>query len=107
MGLVDMFNGLDIEQTQDYVKVSCSTYITRVCEKYQTPWMHSHMMRGQPTPFPTTQGSMSGFLSTEGDPDEKVQAKLALDMKCQYRNVVGELIYAMTTCRPDISNAVI
>ena len=29
MGLIHMFNGMDIEQTRDYIKISCPTYLYR------------------------------------------------------------------------------
>ena len=31
LGLITLFNGLDIVQTSDYIKVSCRTYIDRIC----------------------------------------------------------------------------
>jgi hypothetical protein len=45
---------------------------------------------------------MKKFNSATGDPDKKAQAKLAKDMMLLYRSRVGELIWAMTTCRPDL-----
>ena len=33
-GLLNMFNGIDVAQTKDYIKVSCHTYINKFCEKY-------------------------------------------------------------------------
>jgi len=32
LGLVDLFNGLDVLQTRDYIKISCSTYIDKISE---------------------------------------------------------------------------
>ena len=40
-----------------------------------------------------------------GDPDPKVQANLAKKMQLTYRSGVGELIWAMTTTRPDLAFA--
>ena len=34
MGLVTLFNGIDIDQTRDYIKISVETYLERVCEKH-------------------------------------------------------------------------
>ena len=45
---------------------------------------------------------MKKFNTATGDPDKKVQAKLAKDMKLLYCSGVGELIWAMTMCRPDL-----
>jgi hypothetical protein len=38
-----------------------------------------------------------------GDPDPKRQASLAKEQQLTYRSGVGELIWAMTTCRPDLA----
>ena len=34
MGLITMFNGMDIQQTRDWIKMSCETYIDRVSQKH-------------------------------------------------------------------------
>ena len=36
MGLVSMFNGLDILQARFYIKLSCTTYIERISEQHLT-----------------------------------------------------------------------
>ncbi len=43
----------------------------------------------------------------EGDPSPTVQEELSTRMGVKYRNGIGELIYALVTCRPDISYAVV
>ena len=39
MGLVTMFNGIDVLQTQEYVKILVQTYIECISEKYFNTWM--------------------------------------------------------------------
>ena len=39
MGSVTLFNGIDVEQTRDYIKISVETYLERVCEKHMNGWM--------------------------------------------------------------------
>ena len=41
------------------------------------------------------------------NPDAKAQAALAKQMGFGYRKAIGELIWLLTTCRPDLSQAVI
>jgi hypothetical protein len=53
--------------------------------------------------FPSDPMWMKKFNGATGDPDKKVQAKLAKEMKLSYRSGVGELIWAMTTCHPDLA----
>ena len=79
MGLIDLFNGLDIEQTRDYIKISARTYIERVCAKHITSWMNLKGSPPQPTPLPCKPKFMRNFLAAEGDPNEKTQRKLARD----------------------------
>ena len=107
MGLVDLFNGIDVKQTQDYIKISCETYIDRIMEKHLKNWMTTHDMPSRPTPLPTKKSFITSFLAAKGDPDTKAQAKLAKQATFGYRNAIGELIYALITCRPDLSYATV
>ncbi len=69
IGLVTLFNGLDVTQTQDYVKISSSTYmITRICAIYLDSWMDEHHMSNKPTPLPQAESFLKSFHSAEGDP---------------------------------------
>ena len=48
---------------------------------------------------------MKKFNAATGDPDPKIQANLAKAMGLSYRSGVGKMIWAMTTCRPDVAFA--
>ena len=77
MGLIDMFNGLDIQQTQDYIKISCRTYVERILQKHLATWMtDTDKMGHNPTPFPTRHSFVKAYVKAEGDPDPKAQKKL-------------------------------
>ena len=106
MGLIDMFNGMDIQQTRDYVKMSCKTYLERIMSKHMQNGLNMKEMPNRPTPLPTTGKFMESFMGAKGDSDEKVQKALVKEMGFGYRQGIGELIYAMVTCRPDLSFAV-
>ena len=108
LGLVTMFNGLDILQTRDYIKISCESYIDKICEKYLSTWMRRmHIKAIRPTPLPTGDSFMKMFLTAVGDPDDKAQSALASEHGLSFRAGIGELIYAMVSCRPDISYGVV
>ncbi len=107
MGLVSLFNGLDITQTVYFVQISCSTYLDKVLQKHLSTWLSDHDLPSLPTPLPTTKTFLTLFLNTKGDPDPKAQAQLAHSMKLTYQSAIRELIWAMTTCRPDISYATV
>jgi KUP system potassium uptake protein len=103
-GLLDMFNGINVTQTQDYIKIDCQTYIDKFCEKYLQTWLHKvHLTENRPTPLPTDPAWLKKFNAAVGPTDPKQQQHLASKMEIKYKAGVGELIWAMTTCRPDIS----
>jgi len=103
MGLLTLFNRLDILQTADYVKISCSTYSDKIMPQHlSSSWLFNHHIPNHPTPLPSTKSFMTTFLHANEDP--KMQDELAKSMKIVYKSSIGELIYAMTTCPPDIKN---
>ena len=107
-GLVELYNGLDVVQSRHYIKLNCSTYVTRITEKYLVTWMKDmKVCADRPLPFPTTAAFLDELNSSIGDADEKVQEKLKKEYGCGFRNIIGELIYAMVTCRLDISFATV
>ena len=57
------------------------------------------------TPLPSDATWQKNFNAAVGNPDPKHQSKLAKEMQLGYRSGVGELIWAMTTCRPDLAFA--
>ena len=107
LGLITLFNGLNVTQTQHYIKLSCTTYIERICEKYLDTWLRTHNIPNRATPLPQHDTFAKSFLNAVGNPDPAIQDELSTRMGLKYRNGVGELIYALVTCRPDISYAVV
>lgn len=107
LGLVSLFNGIDVVQSKHYIKLSCKSYVERICEKYLDGWLGKHQMPTRPTPLPHMDSFMKSLLSAVGDTSMQAQEKLDRDMGIKYRNGLGELIYALVTCRPDISYAVV
>jgi hypothetical protein len=103
-GFLDMYNGIDVLQTRDYIKISCKTFIDKISDKYLSTWMQNFTStENRPTPLPTDPTWYKKFNSAIGDPDPQTQAKLAKKMQLTYRSGVGELIWAMTTTRPDLA----
>ncbi len=39
-GLLDMFNGVNVVQKKNYVKIDCHTYIDKFCSKYLNLWLN-------------------------------------------------------------------
>jgi hypothetical protein len=102
-GYLDMYNGINVLETCNYIKVSSYTFINKICEKHLARWMHNFTSPdAQPTPLPTGPTWYKKFNSAVGDPDPKVQARLAKLMQISYPSGVGELIWAKTTTHPDL-----
>jgi hypothetical protein len=103
-GLLDMFNSIDITQMQDYIKINCHTYINKFCEKYLNTWLNKvPMTENQPTPLPTNATWIKKFNAAADPTDPNQQLELATKMEIKYKGGVGKLIWAMTTCQPDIA----
>jgi hypothetical protein len=98
MGLVTLFNGIDILQSRYYVKISCEPYMEKFCMKYLLTWLKDTTISARPTPMPTSKAFLGGFQTAEGNPDDKAQEQLKKQYGLGYRNGIGELIYAMVTC---------
>jgi hypothetical protein len=52
-GLLDMFNGVDVVKTKNYVKIDCHTYIDKFCSKYLNSWLNKvPLSENQAIPLP-------------------------------------------------------
>ena len=103
-GLLDMFNGVDVVQTKHYIKIDCHTYIDKFCAKYLATWMNKvPLSENRPTPLPSDADWLQNFNAAIGSDNPKELATLETSMQIRYRGGIGELIWAMITCRPDIA----
>jgi hypothetical protein len=105
-GLIHMYNGLDILQSRYFIKISVATWLSKILQPYFEDWL-----KIPSTPFPTPLESSDSFLkrlySTVGDSSPKIIAALEKSHGLKYRKAIGELIWPMTTCRPDIAQSTI
>ena len=100
--------GMVMLQTHDCIKVSCETCVEKIEEKLQATWMNNiHILVNRPTPLPTTPTFHKSLHQVVGGSDQKAHEALKKKMGFGYRNRIGELIYAMVTCRPDLSYAIV
>jgi len=105
-GLVTLFNGLDVLQSRWYIKIYVNTYLTKTLQPYFDDWLDVPS-KPYPVPLGTNEKFHTELYKAIGDPDVKVQAALSKRMGFGYRKAIGELIWPMTTCRPDLAQAVV
>ena len=99
-GLLDMFNSVDVVQMKHHIKIDCHTYIA----KYLATWMNKvPLSENRPTPLPSDADWLRNFNAAAGSDNPKELGTLETSMQIKSRGGVGELIWAMTTCRPDIA----
>jgi hypothetical protein len=107
-GLVTLYNGLDIHQTRDYIKISCVTYIDYISNIHlDHGWMKSYLISDCPTPLPTTASFMKALQTEQGNTDPVAQRTLEKKMGFSYWSGIGQLVHAMVCCRPDLSFATV
>ncbi len=116
LGLATLFNGVDIDQTAEYIKISVESFLDKIMPKHLEQWIqHAPALAERPIPLPTTPAFIKSFLTADGDrlpngqPDPAYQRKMEKESKlpASYRSAIGECTYAMATCRPDIAHAVV
>ena len=106
LGVLRDFNGLDVHQYDDSIMLSCEKYIDRVLQTHMWTTPSEPHPSKQVTPLPTD--AVTALYKHIG-PAENTPEHAALVAKhgFAYRTLLGELLYAYVTCRPDIGYATI
>jgi hypothetical protein len=106
LGTIDRFNGVDVLQTQDYVKLCNKTFIEKIMSRHD--WIHTEKKHMHKFPIPMKPDSTyQRALENQPVPTPQEIENLEKENGFGYRQAIGELIYALVTCRPDISYSVI
>jgi hypothetical protein len=106
LGLIDRFNGVDVLQSRNFIKLFNRTYIEKILVRHD--WIHNEKqyLHSFPTPM-LSDNEYQRKLETQPTPTDAEIKQLENEVGFGYRQAIGELIYAMVTCRPDISYSVI
>ena len=105
LGMISRFNGVDVEQTRHYIKLYNSTYIKKILKNHS--WIHTeHPSALFPMPM-RTDTEYQRNLETAKPLSDQERLKLEKLYGFTYRQGVGEILYALVTCRPDISYSTI
>ncbi|KAI2491255.1 hypothetical protein MHU86_23307 [Fragilaria crotonensis] len=107
-GVLTSFNGVDVDQTDKYIKVSCESYIDKLLAHYG--WSAAGSRDTDAKPIEPISSSTLQQLFTDYDtsPVDGTAEHAALERSVgfSYRSVLGALIYAYVVARPDIGYAV-
>ena len=105
----DARDAVDVHQTRDYIKLSCTSYLRRLLagHNWETPGEFESKIGSRPTePIPAS--CIAALYTTPAGPYEHTQehAKLEHDMGFAYRSLLGEILYAYVTARVHIGYAI-
>ena len=106
MGLIDDFNGIDVQQTDSYIKLSCGTYIDRLVTSHG--WKEEKRIKNIAKTISPLNSEALKQVHTQKGPLEGTPEHRALEDKHGFghRTLLGEMMYAHVTCRPDIGYAI-
>ena len=106
LGLIKDFNGLDIKQYDDSIEVSCGSYIERVLKTHG--WHTPNLTESAKNATPLTTDAITSMYKHVGPAENTPEyAAVASEHGFAYRTLLGELLYAYVTCRPDIGYSII
>ena len=99
LGTIPRFNGVDITQTKHFVKISNPTYIDKILQD-----KHWEPAQTIDAPLPMRDDPEYNRSIENDEPlSDRDLLTTEKEFGLSYRQGIGELLYAMVTCRPDIS----
>ena len=102
LGRLTRYNGVDITQAKYFVKLSNPTYVDKLIEEHD--WLlHDSNISNIPSPVKNEQTFNQRMETATPPSTDKLKIDLQNEMGLNYRQAIGELIFLMVTCRPDIS----
>jgi hypothetical protein len=107
MGLLDDFNGIDVQQKAEYTELSCGNYIDRIMRSHG--WEAEANMKPHSKPTaPLSTETLNQLQNHSNGPVEGTKEHEELQSKSgfSYRTLLGEMMFAYVSCRPDIGYAV-
>ena len=107
LGLVDSFDGYDVLQTRDYIKVSAESYIRRLLKAHSWDNPSPREASRKPKP-PLHESDVAALFNQAAGPVENTPEHKQLEAQqgFSYRSVLGEILFAYVLCRADIGYAV-
>ena len=102
LGLITDFNGIDVEQSHEYVRIACSNYINRIYTSHG--WDKDISMNPVSKRIALLPMDILYTIGKQTGPAEGTSEHQALeDQKgFSYCTLLGEMMYAYVSCRPNI-----
>ena len=104
MGIIKRFNGLDIHQTRDYMKISCELYIDKIISHHGR---ENDKTADCPIPMRNDSAYQASVELAKAPETEKEQIELEEALGFSYCQAIEDLVFALIICRPDIAVPVI
>jgi len=105
LGQVNRFNGVEVEQTKYFIKIHNLQYIEKILTRHG--WLHDNYKYPKlPVPMRSDNKYIFELENAKGPDTDRDRLTLEVKMKFNYRQALGEILYAMVTCRPDLSISV-
>jgi dUTP pyrophosphatase len=102
LGQLERYNGVDIQQSKHYIKLNNPTYLRKIINEHK--WMiEDKEIANVPIPMSDDKSYIAQLEQAPLPQTELEKRDLQVRMNFNYRQAIGELIFAMVTCRPDIS----
>ena len=101
LGTIDRFNGVDVHQTRYYVKITCEKYLYKMIKAHD--WLLKTAAPLNPVPLPADSAYIKKLESAVVPNTLTDKLKLKESMGFNYRQVIGEVIFPMMKCRPEIA----
>jgi len=100
LGTIDRFNGMDICQTRYYVKLTCKKYLIKMVKGHEDLLQHIPV---NAVPLPADSAYIRELENASVPATLTEKLELKEQMGFNYWQVIGEIIFPMMKCRPEIA----
>ena len=102
LGLATSYNGIDVKQTQQCIKISCEDYIDCIAGSHRWTKSNPNKLTSRPT-APLPKNALTQVFKEQGPLEGTVEHKKLQDSAgFSYQTLIGKLFYAYNVCCLDI-----
>lgn len=104
LGIIRRFNGVNIQQTKWYIKISCEEYLMKILMQHE--WLQLKASN-LPVPMRSDSKYQRELETAERPMTPEDQHNIQKQAGFSFRMTSGELIYALIVARMEISFAIV